>query len=528
MRKTWTIGGVVLIALLAVAALFWFVVRPRFQARSAGDTVAATTVTVARGPIEQNVSATGNVASERRASLSFSSGAPVAGVSVVEGQAVQAGDELARLDTSSLEWQVARAEASLETAQARFQQAQRPASAEDLASAQAGLASAQAAYDRVAAGPLPEELAYARAAYDSARANYERVRAGPTSADLAAAQAALLNAEASLRQAQAAYDQVKNLPNVGALPQSLNLQTATNQYNQAKANYDSVANHPTPSELASAYAQMLQAESTLAQLRARPTASDLATAAAQVAQAEAALAQLRVLPNADALAVAQAQLAEAQVSLEQARSQLDEAVLRAPFDGVVIDVNVSPDQWVSPGSPAVVVDSAGGLILDTSIDEVDVSELAEGQPAYLRFTALPGEVLTGTVDYIAPAATNIGGAQAYDVQIGFQPGDLPIRLGMTADVQVVVARDGSALLVPNRAVTADREAGRYYVTRKLASGLTEQVEVRIGLRDSSQVQILEGVSAGDILVMPEIPGTTSGSSSGGPFSQMRPGGSAHP
>jgi HlyD family secretion protein len=525
MKKALAIGGIVLLVFAVVAGAL--LLRSRRQARSAGTATTATTAAVTRGSIEQTVSATGNVAAERRASLSFSSSARVVGVSVVEGQAVQAGDELARLDTASLEWQVARAQASLQTVQARLKQAEKPAGVEDLASAQAALDSAQASYDKVKAGPLPEELAYAEAAYDSARANNDRVKAGPTAADLASLQAALQNAQAALQQAQSAYDQVKNLPNVGALPQSLNLQTATNQYNLAKANYDAAANHPTPYELASAKAGMLQAASTLAQLKARPTASELATAAAQVAQAQAGLAQLKALPDADALAVARAQVAEAQVGLEQAQAGVDDAVLTAPFDGIVIAVNVSPDQWASPGSPAVVVDSAGGLLLDVSIDEVDVSELAKGQTAYLHFTALQGSVITGTVDAIAPASTNVGGAQAYNVQIGFTPGDRPVRIGMTADVQIVVARAADALLVPSRAVTADRAAGRYYVTLQQAAGLTKQVEVRIGLRDSTQVQILEGVSEGDVLVLPELPGTSTGSS-GGPFSQMRPGGSAHP
>ena len=525
MKKALTIGGIMLLVLVVAGVLL---LRSRWPSGATASTATtATTATVTRGSIEQTVTATGNVAAERRATLSFSSSGRVVSVSVAEGQLVQAGDELARLDTASLEWQVARSQASLQTTQARLKQAERPASAEDLASAQAALDSAQASYAKVKAGPMPEELAYAQASYESARANSDKVKAGPTAADLASIQAALQNAEASLQQAQSAYDQVKNLPNIGLLPQSLNLQTATNQYNLAKANYDAAANHPTPYELASAKAQMLQAQSQLAQLKARPTASELATAAAQVAQAQAQLAQLKAQPDVDNMAVAQAQVAEAQVALEQAQSQLEDAVLKAPFAGVVIAVNVSPNEWASPGAPAILVDSAGGLMLDVSIDEVDVSGLAKGQTAYLHFTALQGDAITGTVDAIAPAATNVGGAQAYNVQIGFTPGERPIRLGMTADVQIVVARAIDALLVPSRAVTADREAGRYYVTRQRAAGLTEQVEVQIGLRDSTQVQILAGLNEGDVLVLPELPGTSQ-NSSGGPFSQMRPGGGAHP
>ena len=71
------------------------------------------------------------------------------------------------------------------------------------------------------------------------------------------------------------------------------------------------------------------------------------------------------------------------------------------------------------------------------------------------------------------------------------------HLGMTANVDIVVASAEDALLVPNRAIEADREAGCFYVTRRRAQGATERVEVLIGLRDESHTQILEGLEEGD-------------------------------
>ena len=82
---------------------------------------------------------------------------------------------------------------------------------------------------------------------------------------------------------------------------------------------------------------------------------------------------------------------------------------------------------------------------------------------------------------------------------------LPIRLGMTADVDIVVAGAEGALLVPNRAIEADREAGLYYVTRQGSLGTTERLAVLIGLRDESQTQVVEGLEEGDVLVLPVVP-----------------------
>lgn len=524
MKKVLRTGSILLLAAGVIGAVLLFVARPKLSA-APNEAASVSTAVISRGSIEQTVSATGNVAPQSKVTLSFESSGRIAQILVKEGQQVKAGDALAGLDTTSLQFQIAQAQASLASAQARLRQAQEPVSAEDLASAQAALASAQASYDRTQAGPSKEDLASAQAALDSAKASYEEVRAGPKAADLASVQAALDNAAASLQQAQAAYDRVKDRADIAMRSEALNLQAATIEYERAKAAYNAARNHPTPSELAAARAKVRQAEASLAQLKSSPTASELAAAAAQVAQARAQLAQLEAQPNADEVTVAQANVDQAQVSLQEAQSQLDKAVLKAPFDGTVVAVNVEQGEWGSPGSPAFVLDNTSALFVDIQVDEVDVAQLAEGQTVHLRFSALNGQTVDGTLAHIAPTATNAGGAQAYDARIAFAAGALPVRLGMTSEVSIVAARADDALLAPNRAITADREAGRYYVTVQRALGATETVEVQIGLRDGQYTQILAGLNEGDQLVLPQVPTQGTSSQGGGPFGgMMRQGG----
>jgi RND family efflux transporter MFP subunit len=495
------------------------------QPAAAEDTSQVTTVT--RGSIEETVSATGNVGAERQVALPFGSSGEIAEILVEEGQAVEAGDLLARLDTASLEWQIARSQASLDTAQARLEQAKKQPSKEDLASAQAALDSAIANHERVQEGSSAEDLASAQAALDSAIASYQRVKAGPTKEDLAAAKAQVDSAKAAVQQAQASYDRIKNRPDAARMPEALNLQNATITLEQAQANYDAQANRPTKSELASAKAQVAQASAQLAGLQERPTSSELASAAAQVAQAEATLAQLQERPKPEDVAVLEAQVEESTLAMAQTTSQLEDAMITAPFGGTILAVQVSEGEWASPGAPAIVL-ATDSLILEVNVDEVDVAGLAEGQAAHLSFSALEDAELGGTVSFVAPASTNVGGAVAYAVEISFEPGEHPVRLGMTADVDIVVDSAADALLVPNRAIEADREAGRYYVTRQKALGATERLEVRIGMRDQVNTQILEGVEEGDELVLPQVPGQAADDGFSGPgggmFGGMRQGG----
>jgi HlyD family secretion protein len=525
MRKVLRIGVILTLVVAVVGGAALVLGLP---GRRAAAEATPSTTTVSRGSIEEVVSASGNVIADRQAALGFATSGQIAEVSVVKGQEVEAGQVLAQLDTTSLEWQVARAQASLTTAQARLAQAQKGASAEELASAQAALESARSNYETVQDGASAEDLASARAALDSARRNYESVKAGPTEDDLAAARAQLESARAAVRQAQAAYDRVKDRPDISMRQESLNLENATISLEQAQANYDALAGRPTESELASAEAQVAQAEASLAALRERPTASELASAEAQVVQAEANVSSLQSRPNAEDVAVQQAAVEEAALALDQAEAQLEDARITAPFAGTILDVTINQGEWASPGAPAIALAAMRPMVLDVNVDEVDVAQLAEGQPAHLSFDALrgiEGDGATGTVSYIAPSATNVGGAVAYAVEVRFDPGSLPVRLGMTADVDVVVARVEDALLVPNRAIEADREASRYYVTRLKGDGTSERLEVRIGLRDESQTQILEGLEEGQTLVLPTVPeqGADDGRTMpfGGPGQDMR-------
>ena len=411
-----------------------------------------TTATVDLGRIEQVVTATGNVAASRQMALAFESSGRILEVAVSPGQLVQAGEVLAVLDKAPLELRVRQASAGVASAEARLRQAQDPASAEEMAAARAALASAEA--------------------------SHLSLMNGPSQADLASAKASLQNAEAGVQQAQAAYDAVKSMPNIGMLPQSINLQKATIEYERALAVFEAAKGHPTASETAASQSQVAQARLKVAQLEARPDPDDVA--------------------------IAQASLVQAQVSLSEAQAALEQATLAAPFDGVVITVNVDRGGRASPGSPAVVVAQTGTLVVEIKVDEVDVPGLAVGQPAHLRFTALKGQTLEGALTMVAPSATAAGGAQAFAAEITFSAGTVPVRLGMTSEASIVTESVEQALLAPNRAITVDREAGRYHVNRLLPGGATETVEVRIGLRSSSHTQILSGLAEGDRLVLPQV------------------------
>lgn len=406
------------------------------------------TVRVERGTLISTVSATGSILPEAQLALNFKTTGRVAEVLVSRGQRVKKGDLLARLESAELELQLQAAEAQLAISQARLRQLQKPPSASDLAAAEAQLASAQANYRQLLSGPNADQVQVARAQLEKARA--------------------------FLQQAQAAYDQVKHLPNIGALPQSLQLQQATLDVQAAEANY----------RLATA----------------GPTEAQKAAALAQIAQAQAQLDRLKAGASAEEIAIAEAQVRQSEVQVAQARLAIENTRLLAPADGTIISVNIKVGEFPSAARPAILLNDDSRFHIDVNVDEIDVRSVAVGQPATITLDALPDARLTGRVTYVSPAATQEAGVVSYLVTIVLDPTTEPLRAGMSATASIVVAEDKDALVVPNRAIQIDRATGQAYV-EKVIEGTPVRVEVRLGMRNETQSQVLEGLQEGDILAI---------------------------
>jgi HlyD family secretion protein len=410
---------------------------------------------VRRDAISATVSATGSIAPEAEVTLTFELGGRVEEVFVEKGQMVETGDPLAKLETASLELQVAQARATLALNEAKLQQAMKEASAEDIAAAEAEL--------------------------DSAKANYEKVKAGPNEEDLIVAKADMEKAAIAVQEAQAEYDKVAWRPGVSASPQAAALQQASIDYERAKASYQKAAQPPTESELKSAWAQVVQAQTQLDKLRKNPATEDVA--------------------------IAQAQVDQAQAQLEEAHLKLKEAVITAPFDSVVASLGAEVGEMVSSGTPMVVLVDVSNFHIDVEIDEIDISQIMERQGVLITLDALPDEEIAGYVEAIAPTASSAdGGVVSYVVTVAIEPTDALLRPGMSANTTITTDRKDDALIVPNRYIQIDRESGKMYVERLEEDGLASRVEIETGMRDELSSEVVAGLEEGDTVVLRSLSG----------------------
>lgn len=448
MRRAMTIF--VILAAIVGGSIFGYQI---FAQERAAANPSYETYVVGRGTLISMVSATGSIEPEQRVDLAFKSAGRVAEVYVKVGDPVKAGQVLATLETTDLKLALAQAEATLRINQARLEQARK--------------------------GPNESEIAAAKAQLESAQAAYRQLLAGPSEDERRAAMAAVERARAALEQAQAAYDQVAHMPNVGMLPQSLQLRDATIELERAEAQYRITT--------------------------APPTEAQIAQAQAQIAQAQANLDRLLKGPSAEEIEIAEAQVAQAQAAVEQARLALENATLTAPFDGVVAAVNIRPGEVANNALAAIVLIDPSRFHIDVKVDEVDIGHVKEGQSVEVRLDALPEAKIAGHIERIAPIAQATGGVVSYDVTIVIEPTEAPLRAGMTATANIVTTELKDVLVVPNRFIRIDRENNKTYV-EKVVDNIPVRVEIAVGARNEQFSQVLRGLEEGDVLALREVSG----------------------
>ncbi len=202
--------------------------------------------------------------------------------------------------------------------------------------------------------------------------------------------------------------------------------------------------------------------------------------------------------------LARARVAEAAASLALARVRLDQARITAPISGVVASVSTQEGETVSAELAAptfVTIIDLDRLELWAYVDETDIGRIQVGQETSFSVDAYPDRSFEGRVTAIYPRAEIRDNVVDYVVVVRLAPArDRVLRPEMTASVRIVVARRSGVVTVPRRALR--RDGARTFVLCS-QGGSPVQRTVRTGARDESQVEIVDGLRAGEeVLVGP--------------------------
>lgn len=393
------------------------------------------------------VEATGKVVPARWAHLGFRSPGLVTEVLVEEGQRVEAGQVLARLESSELEAALSQAQAALEIARAQLAGLESGVRPVELAR---GEVAADIARENVEAAELAVEMAQANvAAAESAvaiaQASLRELRSGPTADELEVARQQVEMAKAQLYAFQGQRDAVGGGRDRSGY-QSGAYEAAEGQVmaaewtvSIAELNHRILADGARPGQIAVAAAQVTQAEAAVDVAEAQEVAAQqqVAIAREQVRQAQAEIDLLKAPAREADLAAARARVSQAEAALQGAQAALGKTVLVAPFTGTVTQVDLHAGEYVMMGVSVIALGDLATLWVETTdLDEIDVARVAEGRKATLALDALPDVKLQGTVQSIALKSSPGGGGTAFKVIITFDEIDQRLRWGMTAFVDI--------------------------------------------------------------------------------------------
>jgi multidrug efflux pump subunit AcrA (membrane-fusion protein) len=140
-------------------------------------------------------------------------------------------------------------------------------------------------------------------------------------------------------------------------------------------------------------------------------------------------------PNAEQLALLEARLNNAKAQVASAENTLANYELKAPFDGEVMDVNVSVNERVGPETMAVIVADTSQWYIETSdLTELEVVDVAVGQRVSIVADALQDVEMHGVVEEISQSYKSQGGDILYTVRIRVDDVDPRMRWGMTVEV----------------------------------------------------------------------------------------------
>ncbi len=418
-------------------------------------------VEIGRDTLVDTVNATGSLEPEAEVEMKFEIGGVVKEVLVKRGQYVTAGTVLARLNTADLELEIRRAEIQL--------------------------AQAQADLDLLFEPELAEKIAAARAKIESARLKLADLQDGPDADEVTKAEAELRRKQIALKTAQWEYDQVAYRGDVGAMPQADKLQEATLDYEAALADYNIAVKEATPADIAEARSTVADAQSSLAELLKQPSAAEIASK--------------------------QAGVDSAQLTLEEKQQDLEQAVLVAPNDGVVLDISIEPGERVLADAEeaALLIANTSTYLLKMEVDEIDIGRISQGQPAEVSLDAFAEQTFAGIVTDIAPRPVEKEGNTivTYEVTITLDPSGQPLNLltGMTATAAIQTRQLKDVVVVPNRAIQIDRAGSEsvVFVEKLDGRGQTTRVEVELGSRNGSVTEVVAGLKEGDQVVIRRQP-----------------------
>jgi HlyD family secretion protein len=198
---------------------------------------------------------------------------------------------------------------------------------------------------------------------------------------------------------------------------------------------------------------------------------------------------------------------QAQSNYNKSQKNIGYAKIYSPIDGVVLSRAVDEGQTVASGfsTPTLftIANDLTQMRVIANVDEADIGAVKEGQRVEFEVDAYPEDTFHGSVTQVRLQATTTSNVVTYQVVIDAPNPELKLMPGLTANITIFTLDKAGVIAVPVRALRFTPEGEKYQentVWRQLKDGKLEAVNVKTGVSDGVQTEILEGLEIGDRVV----------------------------
>jgi len=210
------------------------------------------------------------------------------------------------------------------------------------------------------------------------------------------------------------------------------------------------------------------------------------------------------------VAQARARVEAGKAALDRAEELLRYATIRAPIAGIVLTRSVELGDAVSSilnmGSAATLIMTLGdvsSVYIKGEVDEADIGKADCGQHVRTKVEAFPSESFDGVVTRIAPMGRELNNVTTFEVRVSITNLQGRLRANMTANAEIVLEEHKNVLLVPEAALVYDKD--KNVSVQRLdptARPGWRKIPLKIGISNGQRTEVLEGLKAGDELVLP--------------------------
>ena len=190
----------------------------------------------------------------------------------------------------------------------------------------------------------------------------------------------------------------------------------------------------------------------------------------------------------------------AEIQLAQLKASREDYIIKAPASGTITSLSIEKGEMVTMGTPVATISDLEGMQVEIKVDEYTIKNVKVGDEVTIHVDALDKDY-EGTLVEVDKTATIEGGVSYFNAKVNFTPDD-DVKSGMSVEVKVMRVNEPDSISVSQSSLQYNDD-NTAYVYMKDENGELVKVDLTLGASDGTYVQVTEGLAEGDVIYYPQ-------------------------